>query len=188
MPENKRFEPIHEPDSEELRQLYADAVEWGWLGKSPNEPSVWVKPLAVRPDLLKTAMGFIGSVYGSGELPQTVKSMILMTIAYRSDCDYCAIYHHHALRGMGVPENVIKSCVVDPELAELPPPQRAVVRFALKAAKNAQTLSDEDYDGLRDFGFSDGEIAEVVFVALTALVLDVWADAGALETEHPLAP
>ena len=60
-----------------------------------------------------------------GVVPSTVKQMILMAIAMQNDCQYCSVVHTNALEAMGVPTEVIQSCASDPELMQVPPPQRA---------------------------------------------------------------
>ena len=118
-----------------------------------------------------------------GQLPFTVKEMIAMVIAKQSDCRYCTVGHTGALEALGVPQAVIESCASDPELSELPPPQRAIIKFGLKAAKDAHSITDDDVQGLRDHGLSDGEIMEVAMVAACAVLLDIWAEVSSIELE-----
>ena len=131
----------------------------------------WITSMGSRPDLLAANLNFAGAVFGGGQLPPSVKQMILMTLAYRNDCKYCAVAHTHAIEAMGVPKEVIESCASDPELADVPAPQRAILNFALKAAKHPQDITDEDVESLREQNLGDGEIAEIVMTALLGVIL-----------------
>jgi alkylhydroperoxidase family enzyme len=82
---------------------------------------------------------------------------------------------------MGVPDDVISSCAQDPELADVPPSQREIIKFAVKAEENPKDLTDADYEVLRNQGLSDGEIAELIMMAGYAGMLDICADALGLE-------
>jgi len=50
------------------------------------------------------------------------------------------------------------------------------VKVALKANSDPKSVTDEDIQGLRDQGLSDGEIIEVLMVAASAKFGDFWAD------------
>jgi uncharacterized peroxidase-related enzyme len=109
--------------------------------------------------------------------------MILMAIAMQSDCRYCSVVHTNALEAMGVPTEVIQSCASDPELAQVPPTQRAMIRFGLKTARDPKSVTDEDFRNLRDHGLSDGEIMEVTMLAAAGGFLDTWAAVSGIQPD-----
>jgi uncharacterized peroxidase-related enzyme len=115
-----------------------------------------------------------------GVLPPTVKQMISMTIAMQNNCRYCTVAHSNALESMGVPTEVIQSCAGDPDLAHVPPPQRAILKFGLKTARSPRSVTDADLQALRDHGLSDGEIMEVVMVAACSNFLNTWAEVSGI--------
>jgi uncharacterized peroxidase-related enzyme len=109
--------------------------------------------------------------------------MISMTIALQNNCRYCVVAHSFALEALGVSKEVIESCASDPELSLVPPPQRAFIKFGLKAARDPKSMSDEDFQTLRDYGLSDGEIMEVIMVVACATFTDFWADISGLPVD-----
>lgn len=170
-------------ENTELAALYKDIVESGWVGAEGDVPANIVTALAERPDLLAATWAFTKGALMNGALPPTVKEMIAMTIAVQNDCRYCAVAHTNALEAMGVPRRVIESCAGDPELAEVPPPQRSILRLALKAYHDPKSVTDEDYQALRDGGLSDGEIMEVLLTVACANFLDFWADVSGIPVD-----
>ncbi len=177
-----RFTQIKHPKGNpELEAIYEDALEWGMVGSEPGVPSNFMTSLSVRPDLLASTMGIFKEVIMDGVVPSTVKQMILMAIALQNNCQYCEVAHTSALEAMGVPTEVIQSCARDPELAHVPPTQRAMIKLALKTARDPKSVTDEDFQALRDHGLSDGEIMEVTMLAAAGNFLDTWAIVSGIE-------
>lgn len=179
-----RFNQIKHPErNSELEALYQMALEAGMEGSEPGVPFNLVTSFSERPDLLASTLGLLKAVVRGGVVPSTVKQMILMAIAMQNDCQYCSVVATNALEAMGVPTEVIQSCASDPELMQVPPPQRAMIKFALKTAKDPKSVTDEDFRTLRDYGLSDGEIMEVTMLAATGNFLDTWADVAGIPVE-----
>jgi len=177
-----RFTQVKHPKGNpELEAIYKQAVEAGMVGREPGVPTNFVTSLSKRPDLLASTMGILVGVVQGGLVPSTVKQMILMAIALQNNCQYCQVAHTSALEAMGVPTEVIQSCASDPELVHVPPTQRAMIRLALKTARDPKSVSDEDFQVLRDHGLSDGEIMEVAMLAAAGNFLDTWAIVSGIE-------
>lgn len=177
------FRQIQEAEDPQLQALYKEAVEFGFASADGAGPNNFVTSLSERPDLLAGVWGLIKSVALGGQLPPTVKQMIGMAIAMQNDCRYCRVAYAHALEAMGVPTAVVRSCASDPQLREVPPPQRAIVQFAVRAARDPKSVGEEDVQALRDQGLSDGEIMEVVMMAAAANLLDMWADVSRIAVD-----
>jgi len=172
-----RFQQIKHPaEGSELSAIYREIVDAGWVGAEQGVPANVVTAFSERPDILRAMWAFTKGTLMSGVLPPTVKEMIAMTVAVHNDCRYCSVAHTNALEAMGVPTRVIESCARDPEFAELPPTQRALLKFALKAANDPKSVTDADFQSLRECGLSDGEITEVVMTVGCASFLDFFAE------------
>ncbi len=153
-----RFNQISHPlNNPKLGILYKEILDHG-LGT--DSPGSWFTSQSERPDILEVTWGLFKGVLLQGALPSTVKEMISMTIAMQNDCRYCTVAHTKALEAMGVPAEVIRSCAGDPDLAHVPPTQRAILKFGLKTARNPKSITDEDLQTLRDQGLTDGEIMD----------------------------
>lgn len=176
-----RFKQIKHPNGNpELAALYQQALEAGLEGSEAGVPTNFITSMSQRPDLLAAMMTLMKGTIIEGVIPSTVKQMILMAIAMQNDCQYCSVAHTKALEAMGVPTDVIQSCASDPELTQLPPTQRAMIRFSLKTARDPKSLTDDDFQTLRDYGLSDGEIMEVTMLAACGNLLDTWADVSGI--------
>jgi len=171
-----RFPLTKHPEDPELQALYQDMLAHGMQGNEEDVPFNALTSMAERPDILTGMWGITKGVVAQGTLPPTLKQMIAMTIAMQNDCRYCTVGHTRALEMMGVPTEVIKSCTADPELADIPPTQRAILQFALKTARDPQSVTDDDFQILHGHGLSDGEIMEVVMMAAWSNLLNTWTD------------
>ena len=107
-----------------------------------------------------------------------------MTIAMQNNCRYCTHLHTNALEAMGVvPQGVIQSCASDPDLAELPPPQRAIVKLALKTSRDPLSVTDDDFQTVREYGLDDGEIMEIAMMAAAENFFNTWARVSRIPTD-----
>lgn len=171
-----RFNQIKHPkDNPELEALYNTALEAGFEGSEAGVPVNIVTSVSERPDLLGAMLGLVDGVVLKGLLPPTVKQMIAMSISIRNNCKYCSVLHTRALESMGVSEEVIRSCASDPDMSDVPPPQRAILQFAVKASQDPLSVTDEEIEGLREQGMSEGEIMEAAMMAATENFLNTWS-------------
>jgi uncharacterized peroxidase-related enzyme len=170
-----RFKQIKHPDNPELKALYKEAMEGGFVGSEEGVPINFFTSQSERPDILSATLNLLSKIVVQGLLPSTVKQMVAMTIAMQNDCRYCTRLHTNALEAMGVPQGVIQSCASDPDLAELPPPQRGIVKFGLKTSRDPLSVTDDDFQTLREYGLNDGEIMEVAMMAAVENFFNTWA-------------
>ena len=81
---------------------------------------------------------------------------------------YCSLVHGQILATSYYQPDTVASIAAD-ETAGAPgaldAPDTAVVRFARKVAMEADKVSQEDIDELRDLGFSDDDIYDVILAA-----------------------
>lgn len=178
-----RFPQVDHPDDPELKALYEEVLAVGWHGADPAVPMNGITALAARPDILGAMWALTKGVVLQGQLPPTLKEMVAMAIAVHNGCRYCTVGHTRALEGMGVPTAVIQSCAADPEMAQLPPAQRAIIRFALKAARSPHGVGPADIEELRGQGLSDGDIIEVIMLAAWAGMLNTWTDVSGVAVD-----
>ena len=164
-------------DDPELRSLYADIVKKGFGSEVPLN---WFTAQGARPDILGATWNFTKAVLLQGQLPPTIKQMIIVKVATLNQCRYCATVHTNALVAMGVPTEIIDSITTDLELTKVPPPQRAILEFAVKVAQQPKSVTDADFDRLRELGLSEGEMMEVAIMGAFANFVNTWADVSAI--------
>lgn len=164
----------------ELARLYAEILESGF---GDDVPLNWFTAQAERPDILAATWTLAKTILLEGQLPATVKHMIAVKVSSHNGCRYCTAMHTSALGAMGVPEEVVDSLTTDLELSEVTPPQRAILEFAMKVATAPKSLTDEDFQILRDVGLSDGETIEVAMMAAYSNFINTWADVSGIPFE-----
>jgi len=177
-----QFELVREISARpELRPLYEDMMACGF--ESEGAPGNWFTSQGDRPDMLRAAWPLVKMILCEGQLPPTLKQLVSMVVSQHNDCRYCAVAHTNALQTLGVPEEIIKSATSDPEMQSVPPAQRAALRFAIKAAKTPRAVDSADYAALREAGYSQGEIMELVMLAAANNFINTWADASGIAVD-----
>lgn len=179
-----RFEPARVNGDGPLRDLYSEICEAGF-GKD-GTPINWFTAMSQHPALLASSWALVrGILVEDGKLPPTLKQMVLMTVSLQNHCRYCAATHTGVLEAMGVPEDVISSCAKDPSTARIPPPHREIIQFALKAARDPNSIDSSDLTRLRDVGLSQAEIVEAGLLAAFTNFINTWADLSGVEVDVP---
>lgn len=179
-PHEPRLAAVRRPEDARTRELYQEIVDTGFGAELPIN---WFTVQGARPDLLEATWGLVKGVLVNGLLPPTVKQMICTAISVQNDCRYCAVTHTGALEAMGVPQDVISACVNDIHAAPLPRAQKAVLSFAVKAARAPNSVTDEDYAALREHGLTQAEIMEVAMTAAFTNFINTWADVTGIEVD-----
>jgi len=174
-----RFDLVQDASGRpELDGLYREITASGF--GAAGVPINWFTAQGERPDIVATTWALVKGILIEGQLPPTLKQLIALTVSAQNSCRYCEATHSGALEAMGVSREVIERSVSDPGMPDLPAPHRAVLQFALKAARSPNLITDEDHQALRDAGFSRGEIMEVIMMAAFTQFINIWADAGGL--------
>jgi uncharacterized peroxidase-related enzyme len=85
--------------------------------------------------------------------------------ARRLRSSYCTLAHGSVLLDEFMAPEEVRAVVDDYHRATLEPVEVAIMDLADKVAQDATTVAEEDINRLREFGLSDGEIADVVLAA-----------------------
>ena len=161
----------------EVAQIFAEIRREMGLPYIPNA----AKALAVSPFALRMFCDITRS-YSHANLPQSLISMILYTIAKTGDCKYCSATNELSCRTLGVDESALETLVED--LPSFTPQRvRVIIEFACKVAHDRQNLVAEDYDKVRAQGISDAEIVEIILIAAIGIFNDTVADALKIEVD-----
>lgn len=130
-----------------------DAVK-AKLGITPN----LTKVMANSPAVLEGYLGLSGALAG-GTLPAQLKELLAVDVGVANRCDYCVAAHTAIGKRLGLTAEQIdagrKGTSEDPKTA-------AALGFARKLVANRGKATDADVAAVRDAGYTDGEIAEVV--------------------------
>lgn len=132
------------------------------LGFVPN----LMRTLAVSPATLDAYLSFNDRL-SHGILSPKLREQLALTVAYSNSCEYC-LAAHTAIGGMlGLTPSQLEAAYTadstDPAIA-------AALHFAQQVVRNQGRVSDEDVAEVRQAGYGDAEIAEIVgHVALNIL-------------------
>jgi AhpD family alkylhydroperoxidase len=98
------------------------------------------------------------------KLERSLSERVSIAVQAQVGCDYCLAAHSDAARAVGVSESEISEA----HDARSPDPRvEALLEFAVTVLREPAMIDDDDLDRLRQYGYSDRQIADTV--ALVAL-------------------
>jgi len=126
------------------------------LGVVPN----MFRLIAASPAALQ---GFTGN---NGALARTLdvktRERIALAVAQVNDCDYCLSAHSYL--GLNLAKITPEEIALNRKGESGDAKADAAVRFAAKVVRERGKVSDGDIKAVRDAGFSDGQIVEIIAV------------------------
>ena len=115
------------------------------------------------PDLIEIVWEHMYWTYNEGSIPFELKSKISLVVATTLECEGCRYFHESALRELGADDAEIDAIEdLDAETAGFSPVEEVVLRFSQKATEDPHAIDDSDLAALRDLGFSERELLEIV--------------------------
>jgi AhpD family alkylhydroperoxidase len=148
--------------SPEVEQIYEEICRL----KDPR----WLGPLfgffAVVPGLLKAWWELQKQLEVlKGHVPRELTNRIAMVCAVATDCPRCVNFHKTDLiERMRLDAQEVEK-LHDFENSDLPEAEKAVFRVARKLTLNEQ-ITDAEFQALREAGYDDAAIVEIVSVAM----------------------
>ncbi len=124
------------------------------FGATPN----MFRAVANSPAALQSLWGSFGAL-GKGVLPAKLGEQIAVAVADRNACDYCLAAHTALGRKAGASAEEM-TAAQGGESADAP--TAAVLRFAVKLVDERGQVSDTDVQALREAGFQDEQIVEIL--------------------------
>jgi len=127
-------------------------------GRIPN----MVRLMANSPAALNACLGFAGALRDA-KLPAETQELIAIAVAEADGCDYAL----SAVSALGRSGGRSESDVAAARHAHARDPKTtAALRFAAKVVETRGHVEAVDVAALREAGFSDGEVAEVIAVVV----------------------
>ena len=119
----------------------------------------------------------------TGALPRWQKEMMFVAISKDRQCRYCTAAHIACCRMLGVKPELLESLVRN--IDNIPDQKlRDMVKFALKCSRDPQSVTENDYESLREHGLNQSEIMEIVAMSAFAVYANIIADATAMESDQ----
>src|SRR5215510_4896880 len=149
----ERISPINLQAAPGRAKELLDAVK-AKLGIVPN----MTRLMAVSPPVLDAYVGFIGAL-GHGVLPARVREQLALEVGEANHCDYCVSAHSL----LGQRAGLTAQDVLDSRRgSSADPHEETLLRFARKVLEKRGAIADADVAAVREAGYGDAEIAEVV--------------------------
>ncbi len=180
-----RFKAIeYEEASAEVREIYRDTMQ------TMSTPFVlnWFKCQGANPTLLRGNWQKVKATLFSGQLPMLLKQLILYSVSQRRGCQYCTFLHGATADALGPQLCDIEGFKVtdDLESSVLPSSYKTAIRIVTRCALDPLSTTDDDFEALRDEGFSDAEIQELMAQADLVNMLNTIADVSGIAIDAEL--
>jgi AhpD family alkylhydroperoxidase len=116
--------------------------------------------LAHRPEAAKALSACIDAVYATGTLPERLRELVRLRIAFHNQCRSCMAIRFSAAIDAGVTDELVCSLEKPDEAPDLKDSERAALRYADLFATDHLAIDDAVYGDLRQY-FDEGEIVEL---------------------------
>jgi len=132
------------------------------LGMVPNV----LRAYAFDIDKLNAFTGLYNDVMlADSGLSKLEREMIAVVVSSINRCFYCLVAHGAAVREMSGDPALGEMLVMNYKVADLSARHRAMLDFAALLTKSSAEVQERDRQGLREAGFSDRDIFDIVAVA-----------------------
>ena len=128
----------------------------------------WIISLALNPGTLKRAVAYFESLFNPNEsqLTEVDRELIALVVSAENGCAYCATHHTkglaHALKN---PIRARRFAAGYDHVPDISSREHALAELAIKITRDPATVTEADLDGMRDLGFDDKAILEVIETA-----------------------
>ncbi|HEX6154944.1 MAG TPA: hypothetical protein VFZ54_02910, partial [Burkholderiales bacterium] len=120
------------------------------------------------PNVARGSWLAVKNILVGGEIARWIKELMFVAISVERHCIYCSAAHAACCRMLKVNPEWTEAAAQGNVEAIADPKLRDMLLFALKAARNPQSLSPEDYSRLRAYGLRQSEIMEIIGMAAFA--------------------
>ncbi len=163
---------------EQLRPLY-DGIT-AKLGMVPNI----MRTMANSPAVLQAYLGFSGALAG-GTLSAALREQIALVVGEVNQCKYC-VAAHTVIGGMvGLDQDAI---IASRKGESTDARTQAALDVARAMVDQQGFVDDQQFESLRDAGFNDGEIAEIVANVCLNLFTNYFNHVAETSVDFPPAP
>jgi alkylhydroperoxidase family enzyme len=148
--------------SPEVRVIYDDIRATLGITALPN----WVKAMGGSSTLLRGNWEKTKAVLASGSLPGLLKELAIFYVSTKRGSEYCSACHAHAALQLDRSLTMADLMgIARGELQSLPQSFQVALDVIATSALAPASLTEADFDRLRDAGFSEDEIPELLALA-----------------------
>jgi uncharacterized peroxidase-related enzyme len=133
--------------------------------KSGFVPNVFLT-LAARPDEFRAFFAYHDALMEKDSgLSKAEREMIVVATSAANQCHYCVIAHGAILRIRAKNPEIADQIAVNYRKADITPRQRAMLDFAMKVSRSAETIGEADFAEIAGHGFSNDDIWDITAIA-----------------------
>lgn len=169
---------VIEPDTATGKQKELLDAAQAKFGAVPN----MFKGMVNSPAVLDAYFAFSGEV-ANAKLDAATRELIGLAVGQASRCDYCVAAHTAIGKGAGLNDDAMLAARRGEGTDAR---STAAVRFDRKFVENRGWVSDDEVQALRDAGFDDAELAEVVAVVALSLFTNYFNHLNETEVDFPV--
>jgi len=175
----ERITPVNLQNVQGRAKELLDAVK-AKLGIVPN----MTRAMAVSPSILDAYLGFSGAL-AHGILPVRVREQLALDVGEANHCDYCVSAHS----ALGKRAGLTDQDVLDSRRGTSAHQKADVLlRFARTVVEKRGVVEDADIVAVRDAGYGDAEIAEVVAHVALNVFTNYFNNVAGTAIDFPKAP
>jgi len=179
----------YEDASPEVQEIYNEIMT------TMGAPTVlnFLKALGHNENVLRAVWSMLKYTIVEGEIPALLKQLILFRISIVAGNQYCTALHGHAALNMD-PTLTYDDLIAISEgrdVAQMPLSFQVAIDVITQLALQPKRVAEEDFDfedQLRDEGFSEREIDELIAQAHFGVMLNVMTDIFDIPWESPFPP
>lgn len=170
-----KIQPVTNPEGK-AADLFGAITEQ--MGSVPNI----FKTMGHSPATLEGFLGFSGAL-GGGVLSPALREQLALATAGANGCDYCASAHTVMGKGAGLDADTITSSISGQASDSK---TQAALTFARNIIANRGNLADGELQAVRDAGFSEAEIVEIIAHVGLNLFTNYFNHIAATEIDFPV--
>ena len=174
-----RIQPVNPEQADAKTTELLKAVK-SKMGKVPN----LISTMAQSPAVANAYLGLSQSL-GSGSLPPQLRDQIALVVGEPNSCQYCVSAHSALGRGAGLTE---ESVIAARKASASQAKENTALTFAKKLVDNRGHVTDEELSKLREAGYSDGDICEIVAHVAMNIFTNYFNHVAETEIDFPVAP
>ena len=149
-----------------------------------GRPSLLRWMLGWSPAASEAMEGLYHPIFATGRLDRRLKELLFVAASEQRQCFYCMGGHSRFLvNEFGYAREDVERMRRGEASDELDPREHALVLLARKAAADGETVTAEDIEAVRAYGWDDDSIVEALSAVAQAFFTNTFAQATRLEDD-----
>jgi alkylhydroperoxidase family enzyme len=172
--------------SPEVRSVFDEILDTMGVSDIPN----FLKSLGHNAHALRAVWSMLKETVIEGEIPALLKQLILFKVSITVGNHYCTSLHGHAALNLDptLTYDDLASLSEGACSAELPPSYQVAIDIISRAALESKSVENPSWDFeelLRDEGFSESEIDELLVLGFFSVMMNMFTDTYSIPWEQP---